>query len=292
MIISGDGRPPGDCGGLRQAPDCASMRISVGCTLRYQVMAPSAAFTVNVLVNADSEQQLISESIACSPEAPMEIVTTPRGSGSCGPRRGRAPSNCGTRRSSTSTGRGCRPRCRPTRRVGCRSASSPTPFPAATARATASARSSGTSSAGPRTGPSRCGRSAAGSTKRRLCARIDRRPDLGLGCLAGAQRGVPRLHPPFDRLLPRPLHPRPLCRRVRGRARPDELPRLLRGVPGRPLAALRSDGSIDPNLVVAATRGRDAASAGLTTIFGKVIVGPIEVASALAEPQSAGIRIE
>jgi transglutaminase-like putative cysteine protease len=50
--------------------------------------------------------------------------------------------------------------------------------------------------------------------------------------------------------------------------------------------------SIAPGLIVAATRGRDAASAGLTTIFGKVVVGPIEVTCALAEPQSAGIRIE
>jgi transglutaminase-like putative cysteine protease len=54
--------------------------------------------------------------------------------------------------------------------------------------------------------------------------------------------------------------------------------------------------SIAPNLIVAATRGRDAASAGLTTIFGRVISEPVRVecflAAPAAEPQSAGIRIE
>ena len=44
------------------------MKIAVGCTLRYQVVAPSAAFTFNVLVNTDPQQQLVSEAITCVPE--------------------------------------------------------------------------------------------------------------------------------------------------------------------------------------------------------------------------------
>jgi transglutaminase-like putative cysteine protease len=56
---------------------------------------------------------------------------------------------------------------------------------------------------------------------------------------------------------------------------------------------------IAPGLIVAATRGRDAASAGLTTIFGKVAAGPVRVECSTAagcpevpQAQSAGIRIE
>ena len=55
------------------------MKISVGCTLRYQVVAPSAAFTFNVLVNTDPQQRLVSESIVCVPEIPAEIATTSKG---------------------------------------------------------------------------------------------------------------------------------------------------------------------------------------------------------------------
>jgi hypothetical protein len=52
------------------------MKIAVGCTLRYQVVAPTAAFTFNVLVNTDPQQQLVSETIACTPEVLTEIATT------------------------------------------------------------------------------------------------------------------------------------------------------------------------------------------------------------------------
>src|SRR5271169_4110848 len=55
------------------------MNISVGCALRYEVVAPSAAFTFNVLANTDTQQQLLSETIQCSPEVPTEIATTAKG---------------------------------------------------------------------------------------------------------------------------------------------------------------------------------------------------------------------
>jgi transglutaminase-like putative cysteine protease len=42
--------------------------------------------------------------------------------------------------------------------------------------------------------------------------------------------------------------------------------------------------SIAPGLIVAATRGRDAASAGLTTIFGRVVTEPVQVQCNVAEP--------
>jgi transglutaminase-like putative cysteine protease len=45
---------------------------------------------------------------------------------------------------------------------------------------------------------------------------------------------------------------------------------------------------IAPGLIVAATRGRDAASAGLTTIFGKVVTEPVRVQCTLAA-EAAGM---
>ncbi|MBL9188435.1 MAG: transglutaminase family protein [Opitutaceae bacterium] len=55
------------------------MILSVGCTLGYQVIAPQAAFTFNVLVNADAHQRLLGETIVCVPEVPREIVESGRG---------------------------------------------------------------------------------------------------------------------------------------------------------------------------------------------------------------------
>ena len=55
------------------------MNIAVGCTLRYQVVAPSAAFTFNVLINTGPEQRVLSETIGCSPEITAEIAATSKG---------------------------------------------------------------------------------------------------------------------------------------------------------------------------------------------------------------------
>jgi transglutaminase-like putative cysteine protease len=55
------------------------MKLSVGCTLSYQILAPQAAFTFNTLVNSDAQQRLVSESIVVTPELPREIVESGRG---------------------------------------------------------------------------------------------------------------------------------------------------------------------------------------------------------------------
>lgn len=55
------------------------MVLEVGCTLGYQVATPTAAFTFNVLANTDVHQRLVKESIVCVPEVPMEIVTNAKG---------------------------------------------------------------------------------------------------------------------------------------------------------------------------------------------------------------------
>lgn len=55
------------------------MMLSVGCTLAYQIVTPSAAFTFNVLVNTDANQRLVSESIVSSPNVPQDIVEPANG---------------------------------------------------------------------------------------------------------------------------------------------------------------------------------------------------------------------
>lgn len=55
------------------------MKLTVGCTLGYQVIAPTAAFTFNVLANTDAQQRLVSETIACVPPVPTEIVEQSKG---------------------------------------------------------------------------------------------------------------------------------------------------------------------------------------------------------------------
>lgn len=56
------------------------MTLSVGCTLGYQVLAtPSAAFTFNVLANSDAQQRVVREEILCTPPVPTEIVESTHG---------------------------------------------------------------------------------------------------------------------------------------------------------------------------------------------------------------------
>ena len=55
------------------------MKLSVGCTLRYHVAAPSAAFTFNVLALTDAEQRVTAETITVSPERPTEVALLEKG---------------------------------------------------------------------------------------------------------------------------------------------------------------------------------------------------------------------
>jgi transglutaminase-like putative cysteine protease len=55
------------------------MVLSVGCTLAYQIATPQAAFTFNILANTDAQQRLLSETIVCTPEVPREIVEHAKG---------------------------------------------------------------------------------------------------------------------------------------------------------------------------------------------------------------------
>lgn len=55
------------------------MILSVGCSLRYDVVSPTAAFTFNVLVNTDAQQRLVQEQVTCTPEVQSERVTSSKG---------------------------------------------------------------------------------------------------------------------------------------------------------------------------------------------------------------------
>jgi len=55
------------------------MALSVGCSLHYDVQSPTAAFTFDVLVNVDPQQRILSEQVTCFPEVQQERVTTSKG---------------------------------------------------------------------------------------------------------------------------------------------------------------------------------------------------------------------
>jgi len=55
------------------------MTLSVGCTLGYQVLTPSAHFTFNILGNTDAQQHLLAEHVTCAPEVPAERISTSKG---------------------------------------------------------------------------------------------------------------------------------------------------------------------------------------------------------------------
>lgn len=55
------------------------MILSVGCTLGYQIATPQAAFTFNILANIDSQQRVLEEKIVCAPEVPREMVQYTKG---------------------------------------------------------------------------------------------------------------------------------------------------------------------------------------------------------------------
>ncbi len=55
------------------------MNLSVGCTLAYDVLTPTANFTFNILANRDPHQHLGDEIIRLAPEVPLERTATSKG---------------------------------------------------------------------------------------------------------------------------------------------------------------------------------------------------------------------
>lgn len=55
------------------------MILTVGCTLDYQVLSPTAHFTFNVLANTDAHQRLLDESLTFTPEVTPEKISSTKG---------------------------------------------------------------------------------------------------------------------------------------------------------------------------------------------------------------------
>ncbi|MBW8781785.1 MAG: transglutaminase family protein [Verrucomicrobia bacterium] len=55
------------------------MNLHVGCTLVYDVLTPTANFTFNILANRDPHQHLSDESIRVAPSFPLERTSTSKG---------------------------------------------------------------------------------------------------------------------------------------------------------------------------------------------------------------------
>jgi transglutaminase-like putative cysteine protease len=55
------------------------MNITVGCTLGYQILSPTAHFTFNILVNTDAQQRILGESVVCAPEVSSERLASSKG---------------------------------------------------------------------------------------------------------------------------------------------------------------------------------------------------------------------
>ena len=55
------------------------MILNVGCTLDYEVLTPTAHFTFNVLVNTDAQQRLLSEELAFTPDITPEKISSSKG---------------------------------------------------------------------------------------------------------------------------------------------------------------------------------------------------------------------
>jgi len=55
------------------------MILSASCTLAYQVISPTAAFSFNVLAHDDAAQRVVRESIVCTPAVPTQIVEPEKG---------------------------------------------------------------------------------------------------------------------------------------------------------------------------------------------------------------------
>jgi transglutaminase-like putative cysteine protease len=274
------------------------MRISLGCTLRYQVVAPSAAFTFNVLVNADAQQEVVAEVIACAPEAASEIATTSKGErvlrveALTGPFELRYTAV-------VEVGRPEMPTAVPADRPG--------RLPLNILTYTLPSRYCESDRFGP-TAWELFGKTLDRAEQvRSICRWVDENVAYTPGSTDGKtsawdvfqmRKGVCRDYTHLAIALCRALSIP--ARYVGGYAvglEPMNFHACFEAYLGGGWRLFDPTDHIAPGLIVAATRGRDASTAGLTTIFGKVVSEPVRVECSLArspeaEPQSAGIRIE
>jgi len=261
------------------------MNIVVGCTMRYTVQAPSAAFTFNVLVNTDPQQQIVSESIACTPEVPTEIATTMKGE-----RVLRAEVPTGPFQmvysATVDVNRPEMPASVP--------ADKPGRLPLSILTYTLPSRYCESDRFGP-TAWDLFGKVEDRAEQVRLiCRWIDENITYTPGATDGrtsawdvyqGRKGVCRdythLAIAFCRALSIP------ARYVGGYAvglQPMDFHACFEAYLGGGWRLFDPTDGIAPGLIVAARSGRDAASAGLTTIFGRVLAEPVRVECVAAAP--------
>jgi transglutaminase-like putative cysteine protease len=269
------------------------MKIAVGCTLRYQVVAQSAAFTFNVLANTDAQQQLVSEAIICTPEVPTEIATTTKGERVLRVEARTGPFELGYS-AIVDVDRPGLPPAVP--------ADQPGRLPLNILTYTLPSRYCESDRFGPAAWELFGKELDRAEQVRLICRWVDEHVAYTPGSTDGRTsawdvwqtlKGVCRDYTHLSIALCRALSIP--ARYVGGYAvglEPMNFHACFEAYLGGGWRLFDPTDSIAPGLIVAATRGRDAASAGLTTIFGKVVAEPVRVECALAEPQSAGIRIE
>lgn len=261
------------------------MKIAVGCTLRYQVVAPSAAFTFNVLVNTDPQQQLVSEDIRCGPECPTEIATTSKGERVLRLEAAAGPFELGY----SAVVEVERPEMPPTV-----PADRPGRLPLNILTYTLPSRYCESDRFGP-TAWELFGKTEDRAEQvRMICRWVDENVAYLPGSTDGrtsawdvwqTRKGVCRDYTHLAIALCRALSIP--ARYVGGYAvglEPMNFHACFEAYLGGGWRVFDPTDQIAPGLIVAATRGRDAASAGLTTIFGRVLTEPVQVQCAVASP--------
>jgi transglutaminase-like putative cysteine protease len=260
------------------------MKIAVGCTLRYQVVASSAAFTFNVLVNTDPQQQLVSEVIACTPEVPTEIATTSKGERVLRAEARTGPFELGYS-ATVDVDRPQMPQSVP--------ADQPGRLPLNILTYTLPSRYCESDRFGPSAWELFGKVEDRAEQVRLICRWVDENVAYAPGSTDGrtsawdvwqTRKGVCRdythLAIAFCRALSIP------ARYVGGYAVglvPMNFHACFEAYLGGGWRLFDPTDGIAPGLIVAATRGRDAASAGLTTIFGRVVAEPVRVQCTLAD---------
>jgi len=261
------------------------MKIAVGCTLRYQVVAPSASFTFNVLVNTDTQQRLVSESIRCAPEAPTEIATTSKGERVLRLEAMNGPFELGYS-AVVEVERPEMPATVPADRPG--------RLPLNILTYTLPSRYCESDRFGPLAWELFGKTEDRAEQVRLICRWVDENVAYLPGSTDGrtsawdvwqTRKGVCRDYTHLSIALCRALSIP--ARYVGGYAvglEPMNFHACFEAYLGGGWRLFDPTDSIAPGLIVAATRGRDAASAGLTTIFGKVVTEPVQVQCSVAEP--------
>ena len=269
------------------------MNISVGCSLRYQVVASSASFTFNVLVNTDAQQRIVSETIRTAPEVQTEIATTSKGE-----RVLRAEARTGAFELAyaavVDVERPALPASIP--------ADQPGRLPLNILTYTLPSRYCESDRFAPHAWELFGKTEDRAEQVRAICKWVSENIEYAKNSTDAktsawdvwqTRKGVCRDYTHISIALCRALSIP--ARYVGGYAvglEPMDFHACFEAYLGGGWRLFDPTDGIAPGLIVAATRGRDAASAGLTTIFGRVVTEPIAVRCALEAPQSVGIRIE